>query len=145
MADTWALPRALMGGTRAMREAGTTYLPQEPAESDNAYAIRKARSTLFGGYRKTVRDMTGKVFARPISLGKDFPAKFVPYVENIDLAGRHLNVLAMHVFEDALQAGIGHILVDMPPPVTRDDGRAPTLADEYAAGLRPYLCHVRAE
>jgi hypothetical protein len=145
MAETWALPRALMGGTRAMRAAGTTYLPQEPAESDTAYAIRKARSTLFGGYRKTVRDMVGKVFAKPIGYGKDFPSKFEPYVENIDLAGRHLNVFAMHVFEDALQAGIGHILVDMPPPVTRDDGQPATLADEIEAGNRPYFSHIKAE
>lgn len=141
LAEQWALPLALMNGTRAMREAGVIYLPQEPAESDNAYCIRKARSTLFNGFRKTVRDMAGKVFAKPIALGEDVPPQLVTYAENIDLAGRALNVFALDVFTDALQVGIAHILVDMPPSLPE----GATRADEYATGNRPYLCHVRAE
>jgi|tagenome__1003787_1003787.scaffolds.fasta_scaffold20914429_2 hypothetical protein len=62
------LQRTLMGGTRAMRRAGTRYLPQEQAEENAAYAARLARSTLFNAYRKTVEKMTGKVFAKPIAI-----------------------------------------------------------------------------
>lgn len=145
LASQWALPRALMGGTRAMREAGRTYLPQEPAEKDPAYAIRLARTTLFNGYRKTVRDMTGKVFAKPVGLGEDVPELLKTHAENVDLAGRHLHVFARDVFEDAMQAGLAHILVDMPPKVEREDGAEPTLADELESGARAYLSHVRAE
>jgi hypothetical protein len=145
-AEAWALPRALMGGTRAMREAGKTYLPQEPAESDRAYQIRLRRSTLFNGYEKTVGDMSAKVFAKPIALGDDVPGELATWAENIDLAGRNLQVFGLHVLADAMQAGIGFLLVDMPTPLKAEDlGREPTLADEQKAGARPYLCHVRAE
>lgn len=150
LCELWRLPRTLMGGTRAMRLAGKAYLPQEAAESDPAYDIRLKRSTLFNGFRKTVKDMSGKVFAKPIAIGADVPPQIKQYGENIDLAGRNLDVFAYDVFRDGLQAGISHILVEMDKPVAPK--QAPngsdlpvTIADERAAGLRPYLCHIKAE
>lgn len=146
-AEMWKLPRTLMGGTKAMRAAGRTYLPQEAKESDDAYKARVARSTLFNGFRKTVKDMTGKVFTKNIVLKPDVPAQIVGYAENIDLAGRHLNVFARDVFFDALQPGIGYILTEMPAPLAQGTGRAGevTMADEQAAGRRPYLIYIKAE
>lgn len=139
-AALWALPRALMGGTRAMRAAGRAYLPKEDGESDPNYLSRLNRSTLFNGFRKTVKDMTGKVFARPIALGDDLPEKLKGYAENIDLAGRNLNVFAYDVFADALQAGISFILTEMPPVQPNA-----TREDDIRSGRRPYLVHIRAE
>lgn len=136
----WPLVRALMGGTAAMRVAGELYLPREPAETVDAYEVRRKRSTLFNGYAKTVRDMAGKVFARPIALGPDVPPALVGYAENIDLTGRRLDVFARALFEDAEQAGISFVLVDMPPAVP-----GATRADDLVAGRRPYFVHVPAE
>jgi hypothetical protein len=139
----WILPRALMGGTVAMRDASTAhgFLPQEDGESDPNFAKRLARTTLFNGYRKTVRDMTGKVFAQPIALGDDVPEKIKGYCENIDLAGRNLNVFAYDVFQDGLAAaGVSYILAEMPPVVENA-----TRADEIASGRRPYLVNIKAE
>lgn len=146
-AEMWKLPRTLMGGTKAMRAAGRTYLPQEAKESDEAYKARVARSTLFNGFRKTVKDMTGKVFTKNIVLKPDVPSQIVGYAENIDLAGRHLNVFARDVFFDTLQPGIGYILTEMPAPLAQGTGRAGevTMADEQAAGRRPYLIFIKAE
>lgn len=146
-AEMWKLPRTLMGGTKAMRAAGRTYLPQEAKESNTAYEARVARSTLFNGFRKTVKDMTGKVFTKNVVLKPDVPAQIVRYSENIDLAGRHLNVFARDVFFDALQPGIGYILTEMPAPLAQGTGRAGevTMADEQAAGRRPYLIFIKAE
>lgn len=146
-AEMWKLPRTLMGGTKAMRAAGRIYLPQEAKESDEAYKARVARSTLFNGFRKTVKDMTGKVFTKNIVLKKDVPSQIVSYAENIDLAGRHLNVFARDVFFDTLQPGIGYILTEMPAPLAQGTGRAGevTMADEQAAGRRPYLIFIKAE
>lgn len=140
MRDLAVLPRKLMGGTKAMRAAGTTYLPMEPAEDAPDYQRRLNRSTLFNGFRKTVKDMTGKVFRREISLGDDVPPALVKWSENIDLAGRHLNVFARDVFYDAMTPGIGYIFTDMPPAI-----EGGTRADEAAAGLRPYLCYIKVE
>lgn len=145
MSAKCALPRTLMGGTAAMRAAKEKYLPKEPAEDVDAYDSRLSRSTLFNGFRKTVKDMTGKVFDREVTLEDDVPAPLKDYAENIDLAGRHLNVFARDVFFDGMQSGIAYILTDMPPAVKRADGQPATRADEQAAKLRPYLCHIKME
>ncbi len=137
--------RTLVGGTPAMRAAAETYLPKEPMESQAAYQNRLKRSVLFNATGKTVADMTGKVFTKPIQLGKDVPDQLKEWAENIDNAGRHLNVFACDVFFDCLQSGIGFIFVDMPPAVQRADGAPATLADEQTAGIRPYMTFVPLE
>lgn len=146
MAEARRLPTALMGGTKAMRAARVTYLPQEPAESKAAYDVRLARSFLFNGYGKTVRDMAGKVFARPIAVGDDVPADIVGYLENIDLAGRNLDVFGHDVFAHALDAGIGYLLVEMDPAPVDNAGRVRviTRAEQKAANRRPWLVHIKA-
>jgi hypothetical protein len=150
----WKLPRALMQGTRGMRTAGaratgnasyTEWLPREPAETPAAYAARLYRSTLFNAFRKTVKDMTGKVFQREVTLEDDVPEQLKGYAENIDLAGRHLNVFARDVFFDGMQTGINYILVEMPPALANEDGSPVTIAQIQAANKRPYLCHIKAE
>ena len=109
--------RTLWGGTKAMRSAGKTYLPKEPAEDETAYKDRIARSVLFNGLRKTVRDMRGRVFAKEITFGDDVPPQLVEYFENVDLTGRNLSVFASQAFEAALVDGISYVLTDAPVAV----------------------------
>lgn len=137
------LPRVLMQGTRGMRAAGEKYLPKEPAETAAAYNNRKNRSFLFGAFAKTVEDMSGKVFAKPVVLGNDVPEDIKQMCEDIDLAGQHLNVFARNAFFDALQSGITFLLVDMPQAVQTD--RPLTVAQERAAGRRPYITLITLE
>ncbi len=111
------MARTLWGGTKAMRAAGKAYLPKEPAEDENAYNDRVARSVLFNGLRKTVRDMRGRVFAKEVVLGEDVPPQLATYFENIDLTGRNLSVFASHAFEAALVDGISYVLTDAPVAV----------------------------
>ena len=117
-----ALVRTLMGGTAAMRAAGALYLPPFMAETTTNYKARIQRSVLFNGLRKTVVDMTGRVFAKPIVLGDDMPEQLKAIAENVDNAGRHLNVFARDIFFDALQSGIGFIFADMPPAIPEGRG-----------------------
>jgi len=132
---------ALMGGTHEMREKGRTYLPQFEAESDANYSVRKKISWLFNGYRKTVRDMTGRIFDQPIRPGKDVPPRVLSYLENVDLMGNDLSVFAASVFSDALAGpGISFIMVDSP----RREGVV-TVAQANSLNLRPYLTHLSAE
>ena len=133
--------RALMGGTTAMREAATTYLPRFPRESADAYDARLKSSWLFNGYRKTVRDMTGRVFSKPVELADDAPDALQEWCENIDMQGRDLSTFARDLFEDALAgAGIAYIYVDAP----RREGVV-TQAQAQTMNLRPYLTHLRCE
>jgi hypothetical protein len=140
MAEGWELPRALMGGTRGMRAADKKYLPQEPGESSAAYENRLNRSTLFNAFRRTVNGIVGKVFSKPITLQDDVPSDVASWCEDVDLAGRRLDVFASDVFGDGVQTGISHILVTMPA-----DEPPSTLAEERQRGRRPYFVHIRAE
>lgn len=139
------LPRTLMGGTRAMRAAGERFLPKFASETVANYQARLHRSTLFNAFKKTVADMTGRVFSKPVVLGKDVPAELIEYAENVDLAGRHLNIFARDVLYDCLQPGIGYILTDAPRAPVRTDGLPPTMGDYKNAGWRPYLIFLPVE
>lgn len=139
-ANAAAKGRALMGGTEAMRTAGKAYLPKFGAESDETYKERLGLSWLFNGYRKTVRDMSGRVFDKPIELGDGAPKQIIDWCENVDLAGRDLSTFARSVFEDGIDAGVSYILVDAPPR----DGTV-TQAQAQAENLRPYLVHLQTE
>src|SRR3954463_1094752 len=143
--EKWWLPRALMGGTCAMRKAGEKLLPKECGEDQQDYNARLNRSTLFNAFRKTVHDMTGRVFEKEVVIEKDVPGDIKSWCENVDLSGRHINVFARDVFEDGMQTGITFILTDMPPAVKREDGKPATIADEQAAKIRPYLVHIKCE
>jgi len=132
--------RALMGGTTAMREAGNKYLPKFTAETGETYNERLALSWLFNGTRKTVRDMTGRVFKKPVELAEDTPDVVKEWAQNIDLAGRDLSTFARQVFEDGMQAGVAYIMVDAP---ARPE--AVTRAQAQTMGLRPYMAHLRVE
>ncbi len=140
MAAAWELPRALMGGTTTMRLHAGRYLPRHPAESGKHYYARLQRTVLRNFFRRTVQTLVGKVFARPIVLGDDVPPRLRALMEDVDLTGRHLQVFARDVFEDALVCGLSHVLVDYP----RMAG-GQTLADELAGGARPYAVHIRAD
>ena len=129
--------RALMDGTDGMREAGKTYLPKFPAETEEAYAARLAQTWLFNGFRKTVRDMAGRVFAKPVEI-KAGNAKLVDWSLNIDNAGNDLSTFARRVFEDGLAAGISYIMVDAPL-------RQGTVTVAQAEALRPYLVHLSTQ
>lgn len=132
--------RALMGGSAAMRKAGERYLPKFEAEAARDYKARLAASWLFNGYRKTVRDMTGRVFDKPVEI-LEGPDQLEDWAKNIDLDGRDLSTFAREVFEDGLSGpGLSYIMVDAPAR-----NREVTRSEAATANLRPYLKHISAE
>ena len=139
MAAHWKLPLTLWGGTIGMRAAGEDFLPRNLKESKQAYERRVNRSFLFNGFKKTIQSLTGKVFSKELVLQEDVPAPIKGWSENVDLTGRHINIFARDVFESGAKTGMGHILVDM----QRNDAR--NLAEERAAGVRPYIRFIPAE
>lgn len=135
----WELMAYLLGGTNAMRAAGTKYLPQESAEKTEAYNSRLSRSVLFNGFKRAIQNLTGRVFSKPVQVGEDMPSELDYLEEDADRLGNHLNVFARTVFESAVSYGMTHILVDMPPAMP-----GATLADERTAKHQPYFVHVKA-
>jgi hypothetical protein len=134
----WELARALLGGTRAMRAAGTTYLPKWPKEDDEAHNCRLATAVLFPAYKRTISTLTGKPFSEPVTVGDDVPAQIAQWLQDADLRGRNIDAFAADVMESALGYGICGILVEYPK---KAEG-VKTVADERKAGLRPYFIQI---
>ncbi len=134
-----ALGLALMGGTRTMREAGTTYMPKHPAESDGSYAHRLASTHLYNGFGKTVMAQSGKLLGKPIVFGETVPKKAQDLAIDIDGQGRALGPFALDVICDAFVCGVSYIWVDKAKAVVGS-----TLLDEIKAGTRPVWIHVKA-
>lgn len=139
MSSAWTIVCDVSGGTAQMRTKGKTYLPQEPAEQPTAYERRLNRSVFFNAYSRTRDALVGMVFKSDPSLEDDVPEQIKKHLENVDLAGSHFDVFAKELFTDAFE-GHAFILVDMQPAL----GQGATLADERAAGRRPYWVKYKA-
>lgn len=133
-----SLCAALMGGTRAMRTAGATYLPKWPNEEQSAFDERLKVATLFPAYQRTVQTLTGKPFSKPLTYSEDMPEQLLQWAQDdVDLQGRKLDIFAADVMQEALALGMSGILVDFP---TAEGVK--TAAQEQAAGLRPYMIQI---
>lgn len=144
--QTLELPHALMGGTKAMREAGTKFLPQEKRESNEDYQAKLNRSFLFGGFERTISILGGEVYDRPVVLQEDTPGEVTELMDNVDLLNRNITRFSRDFFEWAIINGTGHILVDVQPLPKNNDGEEikTTKAQDKTLGRRPYFVHVPA-
>lgn len=140
MRSAWDICAALLGGTRAMRAAGEVYLPRWPAEEKEAYGCRKAVAVLFPAFRRTVETLAAKPFSQPIALSDGMAAEVKSFTDTIDREGRNIDRFAADVMEAALGVGFCGILVDYPTA----PAEKMTIAQERAAGLRPYWVMIRA-
>jgi hypothetical protein len=141
MQEKWSLIDSLMGGTTTMRDAGTTYLPQEKAERGDSYENRLGRSILFNGLRDTVRRVTTRPFAKPTMVNygteKSLPENFLTIEDDADRTGKNLTQLARELLEDGVKYGKMHLLVDYPRVST-----ALTKKQEQDSGVRPLLIRI---
>ena len=140
MRGHWSVVAPLMGGTKAMRDAGQKLLPRFPAEELDTYTQRLALSTLLPAYAETVANNAARVFAEPLQLGEDVPPVIAELCEDIDRSGNNLSAWAVELFQIGLSHGLCHALVDYP----KTEGFR-TKADEEAAGLRPYAVLIKPE
>ena len=130
---------ALMGGTDSMRKAGENLLPRFEMECTEDYEKRLACATLYPAYSETVKNMTGRVFYRPINRD-EVAANLQADIEDIDLQGNDLDVFAADWFQNGLAYGLCHALVDYPKTAglsSRADGTL-TERDVKQANIRPY-------
>lgn len=138
MQGDWQLVTDLLGGTRAMRAAGLTYLPKRPLEEQSDYDARLSAATLFPALRETLARMVGRVFSEPLTPNDDVPRWIAGEVlPDVDMQGRNLHVWAKEWFAEALALGMSHCLVEAP----KAEG-VRTRADQRRAGVRPYLIRI---
>lgn len=134
--EKYQLVSTLWDGTDALREAGTLFLPKEPAESPSNYANRLARSVLFPVYKRTIKTSVGKAFAK--SMEVKAPDVLMSLVDSADSAGTSLETFSKELLEDAINYGITYLMVDY-PVITPNA----TLADERALGAAPYFVNIK--
>ncbi|MBZ4402495.1 DUF4055 domain-containing protein [Myxococcus sp. AS-1-15] len=142
MKPHWALVRALLGGTEAMRAAGTTYLPRHTRESEDAYAERLRRSFHFNYFESALGTLSEMPFTKPVTLADSAPEELHALVDDVDKQGNDVTTWARNAFADGLANGLVHVLVDFPRV---DRTQVQTRADEEEAGVRPYFVHVPAD
>ncbi|MBD2261357.1 DUF4055 domain-containing protein [Pseudanabaena sp. FACHB-2040] len=130
----WQKLRDVRGGTEAMRDAGKSYLPEEPDEAPETYANRLGRATLAPIYEWLVGVFVGMIMRKPIALPTEgIPSDVQAHLANIDLEGSSLDQFASDLLESAIDYSYCGVLVEYPTA----EGIA-TRADEVAAALRPY-------
>lgn len=113
---SWRLIDHLLGGTSAMRAAREEYLPKEPRENIRAYDVRLNRSFLFNAFKDTIKRLTSKPFASPVSLkGEEtLDDRLQGIKDNTDRRGTSLTELAKKSLREGITWGLCHILVDFP-------------------------------
>lgn len=137
MSPRWHLLNTILGGTEAMREAGSKYLPQHHNEPYDVYDERLERSVLTNVTELTLDFLVGKPFAKQVMLNEDVPPQLVEYAEDIDLQGNDLHRFCQLWFREALLKGYAHVLIDTPAM-----SEAVTLADQRRLNLRPYWVQI---
>ncbi|QPB42214.1 DUF4055 domain-containing protein [Rodentibacter haemolyticus] len=130
----------LLGGTAQMRHRREKYLPQMELESDKSYRNRLNRSTLYPALSETLSQMCGRVFFKAISTENIHATLQQNFLPDVDAQGNNLDVFSARWFYSALAYGVSYVLVDY----TRTEN-VKTLADEKAAGARPYLVEIKPQ
>jgi Domain of unknown function (DUF4055) len=139
MSQDWAMLSALMGGTRAMREAGKTFLPQWPNEDAESYKARLSVSTLYPAFRRTVEIMSAKPFVQDMTMEPNIPSALTILVDDCDRQGTKINEFFADRFAECLSHGLTGVLVDHTP------FSAKTVKEEKTLGARPYFCSYKPQ
>ena len=137
MSPRWHLLNTVLGGTEAMREAGSQYLPKHHNEPYDVYEERLERSVFTNVTELTLDFLVGKPFAKQVSLNEDVPDRLREFSEDIDLQGNDLHRFCQLWFREALHKGFAHVLIDTP---AMSEGM--TLDDQRRMNLRPYWVQI---
>lgn len=134
MAPHWRKVETILGGADAMRESGEAFLARMPEETTENYEFRRQTAKFTNVFGDVVANLAQRPFSKQLEIEDSAPPLIEDFVEDVDAAGNHMHVFAGETFFNAIGAGVDWILVDH----TRGVGEGATVADERAAGSRPY-------
>ena len=142
MQPKWWLVNTLMGGTAAMRDAGTDILPQHQGESAANYNDRQSTAVLTNFFRLTLEFLVGKPFSTPVVFRENTPEPLKLLGSDIDGQGNDLTTVCMDFFDKAMAKGWSWLMVEYPTVLDPDNV---TLKDLTDKNLRPFWCVIPAE
>ncbi len=139
MVRSWSRCRDAAAGPRAIKDAGTTYLPPLKGQSEVDYQKYKGRALWFGATGRTIDGLTGAVFRKDpvISVPDDGMATDF---SDVTLDGTSLSAFAKELLTEVLTVGRGGILIDYPEASIDEKGKW-----YQAPGARPYWIRYSAE
>ena len=135
MQSSWPLINDLMGGTPAMRDSSSTWLPREEGEESKPYNARVARSVLFNAYRNAVVDLALRPVAKPVSITNEdqLPEQLRLISESVDDEQRNMTQFVFELLRIGQMRGLVHILVDYP----RETASEIDLKSQRELGIKP--------
>lgn len=137
MIPKWTMISTLLGGTQAMREAGTIFLPMHGGESQSNYDERLATTTLLNMVELTLDSLVGKVFCEPLKINDDVPNEIKALLSDIDLQGNNVSVFGREWFREGFAKGFADVYIDIPIPKT-EPGKPRTKEDDNRERRRPF-------
>ena len=142
MKDTWDFIADILAGASAMRQ-NPRYLMKYEGESVLEYERRLAAAPWRPEFEDCLRGLTSRPFTKDVGLKNPAPS-LATLSEDIDGRGNNMTTFAREVFFKGMAKGVHAIVVDYPAMHPVVEGRAITLAEEKAAGVRPYWIHAEA-
>ena len=146
------LPRTLLGGTKAMREAREKFTPRERGEMsssglpgyDDRYEFRLKRCCFLANfYAKTASFLAGQAFGKPIKISDDMPEAITELLDDIDGKGNDINIFFSRVFFRGIAEGSRGVRVDSNVPQERNGSLS--VEEARRKGYRPVLIEIKGE
>lgn len=142
MSSAWLPIDLCVNGTEFFRVNARTFLPQEPAELDDAWERRVSHATVTPFTVRIAEQAAGLILRKGILLSSkqqdaDVDSYWEEFAESVDGRGTSLAAFARRVVVSSVLYGHAGTLVDYP---TREP--APSLQAERLAGMRPYFSLV---
>lgn len=149
MQAAWTLISDVLAGAAVIREKGFTYLPKYEGEDDKEYRRRKQVAPWRPEFADALQSLASKPFGKDVGLKDGASERIKGLAEDVDGRGNSQTAFAREAFAKAIAKGFHLILVDYPAMHAGEDSEAPkrplTIAEEQAAGARPYWIQVQAD
>lgn len=108
----WQLMRDVLAGERAVKDAGSLYLPMLSGQDAGEYEAYKKRAAFHEATARTLDGLCGAVFRKPPQI--DAPDAAEGLLDNVTGRGAPLEVFAKGLVREAMAVGRYGVLVDLP-------------------------------
>lgn len=139
----WQRCRDVAAGGDAVHAGGEKYLPKLKDQKDPDYKAYNMRATFYNATWRTISGLIGMMLRQPPII--TVPKTVEPLLDDVDTAGKPMQLFTQAVCEHALEVGRLGILVDVPQVTTTVPGAQPTKADAIAQNVRPAMVMYVAE
>lgn len=107
----WKQARDWVAGEKAVKDAGTEYLPKLDEMTNGEYKSYKERTKFFGATGRTLNGLIGMLFRRDPKKNL-IGIELETFGKDVDLQGQTINEYANEIAKDVMAVGRGGTLID---------------------------------